>query len=165
MVENAPVPVGKKYLAKLTGWFAGKAADKLLSTFLPGDYTLVNILIELKKGTIRMKHFKSPDSYLSIVERENRKVNEQREIDAIVDDNKRKKKEEKSQKKSGKVSQIPEGSEFALLNVNDYKTESIQFHRRELSPKSDTKNNDHCLECLFRIKGDYKFLFIIYRKF
>jgi hypothetical protein len=163
LAENAPLPIGKKYLAKLTGWIAGKAADKLLSTFLPGDYTLVNILIELKKGNIDMEHFKSPNSYLSIVERKNKKVNEQREIDAIEDDEERKKKEEKSQKKSGKVSEIPEGSEFALSYVNNYKTESIEYHRRELSPKSDT--NDHCLECLFRIKGDYKFLFIIKRKF
>jgi hypothetical protein len=46
LVEDAPVP-GANLLAKLTGWAMGKIAANGLNKMLPGDYTLINVLIEL----------------------------------------------------------------------------------------------------------------------
>ena len=154
MVENAPVP-GAQLLAKVTGWAAGKIVDKGLSTMLPGDYTLINILIELSKGTMHMEHFRNPNFYLSIKEREERKVDEQRKIDAIEDPKKKRKAIEKRDKEESKVSEIPEGSQFSLSYENKYVTEHIEYHKRELNPNSNWENNDFCLESLFDINGNY----------
>jgi hypothetical protein len=64
------VPVVGKLLGMAVGWLADLGASKLL----PGDYMLVNILIELSKGTIHMDHFESPNFYLKIGERKRGKA-------------------------------------------------------------------------------------------
>ena len=160
MVENAPV-LGNQILAKVTGWAAGKIVDKGLSTMLPGDYTLINILIELSKGTMHMEHFRNPNFYLSIKEREARKVDEQRKIDAIEDPKKKRKAIEKRDKVESKVSEIPEGSQFSLSYENNYVTEPTEYNKRGLNPNSNMENNDHCLELFSKIQSkmiSYKFL-------
>ena len=151
MVENAPVP-GASFLAKLTGWTAGKIADKGLSTMLPGDYTLINILIELSKGPIQMDHFESPNFYLKIGERENLSVYAQRELDAIEDPEKRQKKREKREK----ASEIAKGSEFSLSFEKHYKTRHTKYYKKYLNTNSETLNNDYCLEILHNLEGKQK---------
>ena len=168
MVEDAPVP-GANLLAKLTGWAMGKIVANGLNKMLPGDYTLINVLIELSKGAIHLDHFEDPNFYLSIEEKEKRKVNKDlRKLDAISDDKDMKNKvnflcglcSRKSKKKfqESTVSQIPKDSEFSLSKVNKYVTARIDFHKRDIYPNSNTENNDFCLESLFQIKGEYKFL-------
>jgi len=136
-------------LGKAAGWLTDLAASKLL----PGDYMLVNILIELSKGTIHMDHFESPNFYLKIEERENRSVYAQRELDAIEDPKKRQKEIEKREK----ASEIAEGSEFSLTFEKHYKTQRTNYHKKSLNINSDTLNNDYCLDKLFELEGKLHF--------
>jgi len=120
-------------LGKAAGWLTDLAASKLL----PGDYMLVNILIELSKGTIHMDHFESPNFYLKIGER------------AIEDAKKKQKEIEKREK----ASEIAEGSEFSLTFEKHYKTQSTNYHKKYLNTNSNTLNNDYCLEILHDLEG------------
>jgi hypothetical protein len=166
LIGYVPVPFGSSLLATLTGWTVSKIADKGLSTMLPGDYTLINILIELSKGTMNMKHFQNPNFYLKIDDRKNKNEYEPIIVDTIENP--------KSgscccgfcccgcccgeSKKKSKVSEIPKGSKFSLSYENNYVTQRIEYHKRDLNPNSNMENNDHCLELLFKIKGE-KFLY------
>ena len=112
-----------------------------------------------------MDHFEDPNFYLSIEEKEKRKVNKDlRKLDAISDDKDMKNRvnflcglcSRKSKKKfqESTVSQIPKDSEFSLSKVNKYVTARIDYHKRDIYPNSNTENNDFCLESLFQIKGE-----------
>ena len=164
MVENAPVP-GASFLAKLTGWTAGKIADKGLSTMLPGDYTLINILIELSKGTMNMKHFKNPNFYLRIDDRKKTKEYEQHILDTIEKPQRKKTFICRfccgGSKKKNKVSEIPKGSKFSLSYENNNVTQHIEYHKRDLNPNSNMENNDYCLELLSKIKGEKILVFFL----
>ena len=164
MVENAPVP-GANLLAKLTGWAMGKIVVNGLNSMLPGDFTIINVLIELSKGAIHLDHFEDPNFYLSIEEREKKKVNKDlRKLEAISDDKDMNSKvnflcglcsrKSRKKRKESKVSQIPKDSGFKLSKVNKYVTERIDYHKRDIYPNSNTENNDFCLESLFQIKGE-----------
>ena len=156
VAEMVPLP-GAKAAGKLLGTAAGWLTDLGASKLLPGDYMLVNILIELSKGTIHMDHFESPNFYLKIEEKENRLVYAQRELDAIEDPKKRQKEIEKREK----ASEIAEGSEFSLTFEKHYKTQHTNYHQKFLNTNSDTLNNDYCLDKLFELEGKEKFFFII----
>ena len=147
----APVP-GAKLAGKLLGKGLGWLTDLTASKLLPGDYMLVNILIELSKGTIQMDHFESPNFYLKIEERKNRLVYAQRELDAIEDPKKRQKEREKREK----ASEIAEGSEFSLSFEKHYKTRHTKYYKKYLNTNSHTLNNDYCLEILHDLEGKNK---------
>jgi hypothetical protein len=139
LVENIPIP-GSKMLGKYLGLIMGKIGDEGLRKMLPGDYTLINLLIELVKGTIKMDHFNNTNFYLKIADRQMFEVNE---------------------RPKEKVSEIREGSKFSLSYENYYDTELIEYNKRDLNPNSNMVNNDHCLEVFSKIQSkmiSYKFL-------
>jgi hypothetical protein len=127
-----PIP-GSVMMGKFAGLVIGKIADKGLKKMLPGDYTLINLLIELVKGTIQMDHFKNTNFYVKIADRQKFKVKE---------------------RLNEKVSEIREGSEFSLSYENYYDTELIEYNKRGLNPNSNMENNDYCLELLFEFEGE-----------
>ena len=120
-------------MGKCAGLLIGKIADKGLKKMLPGDYTLINLLIELVKGTIHMDHFENTNFYVKIADRQKLKVKE---------------------RLNEKVSEIREGSEFSLSYENFYDTELIEHNKRGLNPNSNMENNDYCLELLFKLEGE-----------
>jgi len=127
-------------VGKFAGITMGKIADEGLRRLLPGDYTLINLLIELVKGTIKMDHFKNTNFYLKIADRQKFKVNPERPGE--------------------KVSKIREGSNFSLSYENFYDTELIEYNKRDLNPNGNKENNDFCLELVSKIQGkmiSYKF--------